>query len=489
MRNRNEQRTVSEAMTMKAIGIARQSHGDGASVEEQTARIREHATREGWDLVDVLPEQDVSGGRPLDKRPGLLAAVEAVEAGRAEIIVVAYFDRLVRSLRVQGEVVERVEAAGGRILTLDVGEVSSATAASWLSASFLGTVAEYHRRATSERVKAAHAQRRAKGQWNGGRIPFYREIGADGVVTFREGMEPVVREAFELRASGRSVADVLAVLRERTALPLKSLNIAQRMLRDDSLIGVVDGATFRRCQELVTKRGARPKSDRLLARLGVLRCSECGGSMNVHGSAGPNQVYRCHRGCGVAISVELAESTVAHAARCALRDFRGSAGGSLESLEDAVRDKSAVLDKFVMALDGFEDVEAVRSKLAVAKGELEDAEDALAEARAAAGFTLSPSLDWSTLSHDAQRELVRCVVSAAAVAPGRGSVRPYHDPATGDRMKLSSRIAVELHEAFAPDAILDAAARTMRDDLAEVLPLAKGAADLPTPLLKEAAAG
>jgi hypothetical protein len=84
------------------------------------------------------------------------------------------------------------------------------------------------------------------GLWNGGRLPFDREIGADGVVTFREGMTEIVREAFELRASGRSVADVLAVLRDRTGLPLRSLNIAQRMLRDDSLIGVVDGVTFRR---------------------------------------------------------------------------------------------------------------------------------------------------------------------------------------------------------------------------------------------------
>jgi ThiF family/Resolvase, N terminal domain len=46
--------------------------------------------------------------------PGLLKAIELVEAGEADHIVVAYFDRLVRSLRVQLEVIERVERAGGR---------------------------------------------------------------------------------------------------------------------------------------------------------------------------------------------------------------------------------------------------------------------------------------------------------------------------------------------------------------------------------------
>jgi DNA invertase Pin-like site-specific DNA recombinase len=43
----------------------------------------------------------VSGGTPLEHRDKLRRAVEAVEAGDADVIVVAYFDRLVRSLRVQ----------------------------------------------------------------------------------------------------------------------------------------------------------------------------------------------------------------------------------------------------------------------------------------------------------------------------------------------------------------------------------------------------
>ena len=37
---------------------------------------------------------------------------EATEAGKASVLIVGYFHRLMRSLRVQGEVVSRVEAAG-----------------------------------------------------------------------------------------------------------------------------------------------------------------------------------------------------------------------------------------------------------------------------------------------------------------------------------------------------------------------------------------
>ena len=38
----------------------------------------------------------MSGKLPLARRPGLLKAIEMVEAGEADHIVVAYFDRLVR---------------------------------------------------------------------------------------------------------------------------------------------------------------------------------------------------------------------------------------------------------------------------------------------------------------------------------------------------------------------------------------------------------
>ena len=77
--------------------------------------------RDGLRRVDVLDELDVSGGKPLDERPGLGPAVRAVEGGKADVIAAGYFDRLFRSLAVQAEVVERVERAGGRVLAVDAG--------------------------------------------------------------------------------------------------------------------------------------------------------------------------------------------------------------------------------------------------------------------------------------------------------------------------------------------------------------------------------
>lgn len=122
------------------------------SPREQLERIQSVAERDGLKLVDTIEELDVSGGAPLAKRPGLRRAVELVEAGDANVMVVAYFDRLVRSLAVRAEVVERMEKAGGAILAVDVGEVRADTASRWLSSTMLGLVAESSTR-TSRRVQ------------------------------------------------------------------------------------------------------------------------------------------------------------------------------------------------------------------------------------------------------------------------------------------------------------------------------------------------
>ncbi len=56
----------------------------------------------------------MSGETPLERREVLSQTVEAIETSNADVIVAAYFDRLMRSLRVQYELVSRVEAAGAR---------------------------------------------------------------------------------------------------------------------------------------------------------------------------------------------------------------------------------------------------------------------------------------------------------------------------------------------------------------------------------------
>src|ERR1700760_928287 len=84
------------------------------SPEVQIEAARRWATDRGERLVaSPIPEIDVSGKLPLSKRPGLLAAIEMIEAGRADQLVVAYFDST--GALAQGSVGgDRAGGAGGR---------------------------------------------------------------------------------------------------------------------------------------------------------------------------------------------------------------------------------------------------------------------------------------------------------------------------------------------------------------------------------------
>jgi DNA invertase Pin-like site-specific DNA recombinase len=166
------------------------------SPEVQIEAARRWARDRGERLVGApIPEIDVSGRLPLSKRPGLLAAIEMIEAGRADQLVVAYFDRLVRSLKVQLEVIERVERAGGRgdlrAFALDHGKLTNGTAAQRLSTNMLGSVFQYFAEITGEKVTAAQARAVTRGVYphpeGPGRVCARRGRRADSGARGREG--------------------------------------------------------------------------------------------------------------------------------------------------------------------------------------------------------------------------------------------------------------------------------------------------------------
>jgi DNA invertase Pin-like site-specific DNA recombinase len=433
----------------RAVGVVRVSRGgepDGeriASLSEQRQRIEDACARDRLTLVDTFEEPDVSGGAPLERRPGLRPAVELVEAGQAKIVVVAYFDRLVRSLAVQREIVERVEAAGGAILAVDVGEVRADTASRWLSSTMLGMVAEYHRRVTGERTTDAKRRSVAGGVPPFPNIPPGLRQREDGTLEPHPKQARVVAEAFRLRDEGATVMEVREYLRRHGIR--RSFHGTQALLRSRMLIGelsfgdfvnttshqpVVDVALWRRVQRARSPRGRRAKSERLLARLGVLRCGSCGARMVVGTSQGEYAMYRCPPigDCvrRVTISAAVAEKAVADAVKEVLAGMRGTASMA-SGAEDAARELERCeqeLTAAVRAFSGLDDVDAARERLQELREARDQAHDRVVELEAATAPAITVTAgDWDLLTLDERRALIRAVVDRADVPPGRGPGR------------------------------------------------------------------
>jgi len=412
-------------------------------------------------VCEPFPEMNVSGGAPLERRSGLRQAVEMIEAGEADVIVVGYFDRLVRSVRVQAEVAERVEQAGGKIYAVDFGQVRTDTASHWLSSTMLGMVAEYQRRSTAERTEAAKLRAVERRVPPFPRVPpGYRRKASIDKVTGKRLLGPLemdpkkarcVAKAFELRASGATVMEVREHLRrcgiERSfhgvqsmlgsRLYIGELRFGQKMEEFPEL-AIVDRDVFDRVQRARSPRGRRPKSERLLSRLGVLRCASCGARM-VIGTTIQNgkthYFYRCPPigDCTrrVTISADIAEQTIIDAVKELLKGVTGSASidAGLTDAEDELERAEAELDAAVRAFSGLDDVDAARERLTELRNERDAAREQLEELRA----TVMPAIkvstkDWNKLTLEEQRALIRAVVEQAYVWPGRGPDRISVEP-------------------------------------------------------------
>ena len=270
-----------------------------------------------------------------------------------------------------------------------------------------------------------------------GLIPGLRRAGA-GAVELDPDTCSTVAEAFRLRAGGATVAVVREHLRahgiERsyhgTSSLLRSRQAICAVHFGEHLIEVpalIDRSTFERVQKMRVARGRKPKSERLLARLGVLRCGSCGARMVV-GSAnhGRYPLYRCPPTSDcvrrVTIGAELVETAVADEVRRLLEGVEGAAdaGQLLEAAADELDRAERTYRAAVEALDPSEAAEVER--LAQFRQARETASDRYDEVRAdleATAIAVTAG-DWHSLTLDERRDLIRAVIERVEVRPGRG---------------------------------------------------------------------
>jgi DNA invertase Pin-like site-specific DNA recombinase len=436
---------------MKAIGIVRVSSRNGRegesflSPDQQQERIEQECERRDLRLVEVMQELDVSGGTPLEERTGLRTAVEMVEAGEAGVIVAGWADRAFRSIKVQGEVVERVERHGGQVLSVDFGPITEGSASQWLTGTLIGTVNDYYRRQAKERN--VESQRRAVER---GIPPWARcgpgyDRGPDKRLV-PNGDAPIVAEAFRRRAEGHSVSRVREYLKSQ-GISI-SFSSVDKLFRSRIVLGevrfgkqvnpeahepIVDRELWNTVQRTHLSRGRRAKSDRLLARQGVVRCVSCGRGMVIGTGTKRGRkyyYYRCSESTGdcearQSIIAHIVEDAVVEHVRALLadREGRASAEGGVRDAEAQLAQAQDTLDAAIRTFDGFDEPSA-RERLLELRRARDDAQDRLDRMGGTrAAETINATKDWERLSLEEQRALIRAVIERVTVGPGKGVER------------------------------------------------------------------
>lgn len=209
---------------MRVVGYIRVSTEEQASsglgLDAQRSAITGECERRGWDLVEMVADEGISG-KSMASRPGLRRAFEMVESGDVEALVVAKLDRLSRSLIDFAVTFEQARAQGWKLIPLDLG-VDPSTASGEMMANVMASFAQYERRLISDRTKAALAAKRAQGVTLGRPVVLSDAI-AERIASEREAGKTLQAIADGLTADGIATAhggtwrpsSVRAVLRRR----------------------------------------------------------------------------------------------------------------------------------------------------------------------------------------------------------------------------------------------------------------------------------
>jgi len=189
----------------------------GVSLDAQRAKVGAFAALYDVDLVTVEVDAGVSA-KTLD-RPALARALDLLRSGQADALLVVKLDRLTRSVRDLGALVDRCQREGWALLSVSE-QIDTRTAAGRLVLNVLASVAQWEREAIGERTAAAMAHLRAEGRYTGGEAPYGYRLDADGrTLLLHEGEQATIRTAQDLRASGLSLRAVGAALAARGLAP------------------------------------------------------------------------------------------------------------------------------------------------------------------------------------------------------------------------------------------------------------------------------
>lgn len=294
----------------RAVGyvrISRDQEGLRLGVERQRADVLALAERNGWDLVEVYEDNDVTASKPR-RREHFDRMVAAVEAGRVDVVVAYSQSRLYRDTAGFLAFLEICKAAGVESVALVADQAVNPGGSLFLTTVIAAKDAE-ESRLIGERVGRKHRELAEAGKFHGGIRPFGYE--RDGV-TLRGDEATRVREAAERVLRGQSLHFIAAdwnrrgvkTVRDRqwSGTTVKQTLLAPRLcgqrshhgeLRDAEWPAILERERWEEVRAVLTAPGrAWPTRTRSHPLRRILVCGECGREL-YNGSSSHTRLYQC----------------------------------------------------------------------------------------------------------------------------------------------------------------------------------------------------
>ncbi len=187
---------------------------DGFGLDAQRDATARWAKSHKHRVVQLCTDEGISGTVDALDREGLGCALEAIESRKAHGLLIPRLDRLARLLTVQEAVLAHVWQRGGRVFTVDAGEVLPDDPDDPMRTAMrqmMGIFAQLDRAMIVKRLRDGRRAKAAKGGYVAGSPPFgwraeERELVLD------EAEFAVLERMRALRAAGASLRDIAEAL-------------------------------------------------------------------------------------------------------------------------------------------------------------------------------------------------------------------------------------------------------------------------------------
>ena len=302
-----------EQVMKNAVIYARYSPGSKQnyqSIEGQLKECYAFAERSDLRIVHEYIDEHLTGTN--DKRTQFLQMIEDSKRKGFQYIIVYQLDRFARNRYDSATYKAKLKKSGVRVLSAK--ENITDDASGILIEGVLESMAEYYSAELSQKIKRGMAITASKCKFFGGFIPYGYKVDEDKHFIINEETAPIVKQMFEMLASGYNYADIARYLNGRGIPPARgdkwNKNSFHSIFANRKYLGkyiyqgneidggmprIIDDKLFDEVQEILKKYAAAPSRGKAVEEYILskkLICGKCGNKMTgVSGKSKNKEMY------------------------------------------------------------------------------------------------------------------------------------------------------------------------------------------------------
>jgi site-specific DNA recombinase len=201
----------SSTVAVGYVRVSSDSQSENASLPNQRKAIEKYCERAGLQIFGIF--EDVQSGESAVNRDGLQNALKTITAGLADSLVVFKYDRLSRNVLDAEGIKEELRKSGKRLISateqIEVGSHDGN-----MMYQMKSIFAAYEKKQIKKRCAMGQRKKKERGGYHAGAPLFgWDAIGRELVVN--EGQQNIIKEIFDRRAAGQSLAEVAFALNAR----------------------------------------------------------------------------------------------------------------------------------------------------------------------------------------------------------------------------------------------------------------------------------